>query len=341
MLFSKKDEGTSERVLYETKPNMILGCKKAIYGIVLLAIVFVVSPMVIQFIGEMQVYLISYIQVPLTRYAAIAFFVVILVIILYIIWQFLQWFSIEYTLTDSRIIIKKGLLSTKKNYMPYRAIQDINTTQNIFAKLFNVATVSAYSAYDNNQISLENISNPSEAEDIIFSNMLGHKNFQEPPRNFINNSYDDSRYVEDSGYDEYYDEYEPITPIGHERNSYQRREYEYYPEEEFSFQESGAKKYEYEPYGDELVYSGNRVMNVSNDNIRYEGSQNAYSNDGHYNEVSDNYSNAGGEYYQDNQRDIYANNGDGRLYQNEQKQVDEVENSQEKIIRRHFDKFKR
>ena len=151
MLFGKNDEMASERVLYKTKPNMILGCKKAIYGVVLLIIAFIVSPKIIKFIGEMQVYLISRIQLPLTRYAAIAFFVVILIIVLYIIWQLLKWFSMEYTLTDTRIIIKSGILSTKKNYMPYSTIQDINTSQGIFARLFNVGTVSTFSAYDNNQ----------------------------------------------------------------------------------------------------------------------------------------------------------------------------------------------
>ncbi|WP_298523630.1 PH domain-containing protein [uncultured Methanobrevibacter sp.] len=339
MLFSKNDERANERVLYKTKPNMILGCKKAIYGVVLLAVAFVVSPMAIQFIGRMQVYLISQIQLPLTRYAAIAFFVVILAIILYIIWQLLRWFSIEYTLTDSRIIIKSGLLSTKKNYMPYSTIQDINTSQSIFARMFNVGTLSAFSAYDNNQIKLENISNPSEVEEIIFSNMLGYRNFQEPPRNFINRPQNNPRHVETQN-NEYYDEYEPITPIGHERNDYQRREYEYYPDE-FSFQESRINKYEYEPYGDDLDYNVERVMNTSRDNIIYEGSSNDFSNDGYYNEVRDNYSRNDRDYYQDNERQYYNNDIDDKNYQNEQNQVDETDDSSEKVIRRHFDKFKR
>ena len=340
MLFGKKDERTTENVLYKTKPNMILGCKKAIYGVVLLAIAFTVSPMAIQFIGKMQVYLISQIQLPLTRYAAIAFFVVILVIILYIIWQLLKWFSIEYTLTDTRIIIKKGLLSTKKNYMPYRTIQDIDTSQGIIARLFNVGTVSAFSAYDNNQIKLENISNPTKVEEIIFSNMLGYKNFPEPHRQFVNRPQDNRGFHENPNED-YYDEYEQITPIGHERNSYPRRDYEYYPEEEFSFQKSQPNKYEYEPYGDELEYNMNRVMNTSEGNIRYEGSPNTFSNDGYYNEVRDNYSTSTKDYYPDNEREIYPNGEVEETYQNEQIQVDEVDDSSEKVIKRHFDKFKR
>lgn len=339
MLFGKNNERTTERVLYKTKPNMILGCKKAIYGVVLLAVVFIVSPMAIQFIGKMQVYLISNIQMPLTRYTAIALFVVILVIVLYIIWQLLRWFSIEYTLTDTRIIIKTGLLSTKKNYMPYRTIQDVNTSQSIFARLFNVGTVSAFSAYDNNQIKLENVSDPTKVEEIIFNNMLGYANFQEPPRNHIERTHDNSMHYENRD-DDYYDEYEPITPIGHERNAYPRREYEYYPEDEYAYQQSRANTYEYEPYDDELERNVNRVMNTSNDNIRYEGSSNTYSNDGYYNEVRDNYSNGTRDYYREDEVEDYTNSTNDRVYQKEQRQV-ENEDSRENAIQRHFDKFKK
>ena len=109
MLFDRNDNQANERIIYQTKPNMLLGCKKAIYGIVLLIVVLIVSPMAIQFIGEMQVYMISHIKLPLTRYAAIAFFVIILCIVLYIIWQLVGWYSKEYTLTDSKIIINHQL----------------------------------------------------------------------------------------------------------------------------------------------------------------------------------------------------------------------------------------
>ena len=335
MLFDKNDERTTDRVLYKTKPNLVLGCRKAIYGIVLLAIVFIVSSKIIQFIGEMQVYLISQIKLPLTRYAAMAFFVALLIIILYIIWQILKWYSMEYTLTDTKIIIKSGVLSTKKSYMPYSTIQDINTSQNLLARLFNVGTVSVFSAYDNNLISLDNVSNPSQVEEIIFSNMMGYRGFQEPPRNFIDRNYSES--IPDN---DYYDEFEPITPIGHERNSYSRREYEYYPEN-FNIPEKRYNDYEYEPYGDEFEHRMNQAINSSNDNIRYEGGPNTFSNNAHYNEVRDDYSYVEEDYYQNNESRNHYNEGNEKIYQNEQKQVDEEDKSSETVIRRHFDKFKK
>lgn len=335
MLFSKNNERTNEAVLYKTKPNMILGCRKAIFGVVLLALVFMLSPLMIQFIGKMQVYLISQIQLPLTRFAAIGIFVVILVIILYIIWQLIRWYSMEYTLTDTRIIVKSGVLSTKKSYMPYTTIQDINTSQNVLARLFNVGTVSAFSAYDNNLISLENISDPSKVEEIIFSNMMGYRNFQEPPRNHVDRP---SRgYSENISNETYYDEYEPITPIGHERNSSVRRNYEYYPEN-FNFQEGRPNKYEYEAYEDELESRINSVRGAYDDNIRYEGAPNTFSNDYHYNEFSDDYSNTSDDYYQ---YDESKNQYNGAVEDNHQNEEKDVDAPTEKVIRRHFDKFKK
>ena len=124
MLFNRNDKITNEKTIYQTKPNMLLGCKKAIFGVILLVVVLSVASPIITFIGEMQVYLISYVKLSLTRYTAIALFVIILFIILYIIWQLINWYYMEYILTDSRIIIKSGVLYTKKNYMPYGTIQE-------------------------------------------------------------------------------------------------------------------------------------------------------------------------------------------------------------------------
>ena len=190
MLFNKNDKIANERIIYETRPNMILGCKKAILGIILLIVILSVASPVISYIGNMQVYLISYINVGLTYYTAIALFVIIFILILYIIWQLLSWYSISYTLTDRRIIVKKGLLNTKKSYMPYNTIQDINTSQNIIERLLNIGTVSIFSAYDNNQMEIANISSPGEVEEILFDEMNRFR-FNDRSSNDFNNQYDE------------------------------------------------------------------------------------------------------------------------------------------------------
>ena len=309
MLFNKNNKKTVDRIIYQTKPNMFLGCKKAIYGIIFLIIILIVSPMIIKFIGDMQVYLISYIKLSLTRYAAIAFFVVIFIDIIYIIWQLIGWYSTEYLLTDSKIIIKSGVLTNKKNYMPFSTIQDINTSQSIFARLFNVGSISVFSAYDNNQIELKNIYNPSEVEDIIFSKINEFRGFQYQPQVPYNN---ESRYVPQ---DEYYDEFEPITPINHEILHHQRH-YDYYPED-YHVDQNTKHNYEYEPYNNE-----------------YSNSPNRYSQDNYYNQLRDEYSYVEDEYYQDDS-EIYYNDGVDEFTH------DDADDSSQDVIKRHFDKFKK
>lgn len=330
MLFDRNDNPANERILYQTKPNMLLGCKKAIYGIILLIAVLIISPMAVQFIGEMQVYMISHIKLPLTRYAAIAFFVIILCIVLYIIWQLIGWYSKEYTLTDSKIIIKSGVLSTKKNYMPYATIQDVNTSQNIWGRLFNVGSVSVYSAYDNNQMELSNISDPSEVENIIFSRMVGPRSFQ-PQYRVPRQDYRQEIAQDYPEEEEYYDEFEPITPINREREL-ERRQYEYYPENlDFEDEIRPKHTYEYEPYGDGFQRNVNNIV----DDLE---TPRDYPQDNYYNEVRDEYSRGNDVYYEESEPQIYYEEEDNQTPQIE---PEDVEDPSQKAIQRHFDKFKR
>ena len=384
MLFDKNDDVRNERVLYQTKPNLLFGCKKAIFGIVILAIVIIVAPMAIQFIGNMQVYLISQINLALTRYTAIAFFVVILFIIIYIIWQLIGWYSKEYIITQSRIIVKSGVLSTKKNYMPYASIQDINTSQSILGKVFNVGSIYLFSAYDNNQMELSAISNPSEIEDVIFSNVVNYRTYNEPKSYFHENRSFDRNFQTNGKYRErndYPDEFEPITPIGHEKDRFTRRNYEYYPND-LGYEENSPKKYEYEPYDDKF-YDSNRGFEESSGQYRdsfndsgrgfeessgqyrdsfydsgrgfeessgqyrddfydsgrgFEESSGQYNNESYYDEVRNDYSYSEDKNYPDNQS---GNNYNDYVNDNVQEKSKDVDDSSEKVIRRHFDKFKK
>ncbi len=322
MLFNKNDKIANEKTIYQTKPSMLFGCKKAFYGVILLIVVLSIAPSVISFVGEMQVYLISYIKLALTRYVAIAFFVIILFIVLYIIWQLVNWYYMEYTLTDSRIIIKTGVLYTKKNYMPYSTIQDVSSSQSIIAKIFNVGTVSVYSAYDNNQMSLINISNVDEVENIIFSKISSYSNnyhdemfSNRKSNNYLNKQQED--YFVDDEYYEYDDKSygKTVNPS---------RDYDYYPED-LTYQNEERPTYEYE-YFDEENYLKNNNKNKS-----------------YYNEVRDKYSTSDEDYFEENEPELYYNDPDFQDEKLEQKDTDDssVNNNKETIIKRHFDKFKK
>ncbi len=320
IMFNKKGNTTNERVIYQARPNMILGCKKAIFALILLIVVLSVSGLIIHYIGSMQVYLISYIKVSLTKYTAIGIFLIVLIIVIYIIFQIVGWYSKEYILSDLKITVKSGILFTNKNYMHYSAIQDVNTSQSFIARIFNVGSVSVYSAYDNNQISLDYISDPSKIEEIIFSNISNPGYY-----NRFSNNMEDS--YQNRG--EYNDD--TITPITHESNYQKSHNYEYYPQDLDN--ENERSYYEYEPYPNQDseynvggTMSGNKSHKSYPDDERY------------YNEVRHDYSYEDNNYHDDNEPELYYNDADS---QDARLRNEYTDGSGENLIKRHFDKFKK
>ena len=159
----------------------------------------------IQYIGNMNVYLIESTKVPMTRYFAIAVFILIMIVFLYIIIKLLYWTSIKYTITESRVIVEKGLILQKRNYMPFNTIQDVARSQSILGKIFSVGTITLYSAYDGKDLELKDVSSPKKIEDIIFENMRGtHLRYQ--------NIYDDTS------------NFKPIRPNSDDHTHYRRME---------------------------------------------------------------------------------------------------------------------
>ncbi|MBR5504601.1 MAG: PH domain-containing protein, partial [Methanobrevibacter sp.] len=171
-MFGKdKKENSNEKVLYEGQPNIIVYSKSVFIAVIFLGFLFFLYSAGIQYIGNMQVYLIESSKLPMTRYFAIAIFVMIIIVIVYILLKLLAWTAIKYTITENRVIVEKGLILSKKNSMPFNTIQDVGRSQSILGKLFSVGTITLYSAYDGKDIELKDISNPKKIENIIFENM--------------------------------------------------------------------------------------------------------------------------------------------------------------------------
>ena len=173
-MFGKdKKEEFHEKILYEAQPNIFVYSKGILISMFVLGFLFFLYSAGIQYIGNMNVYLIESTKVPMTRYFAIAVFILIMIVLLYIILKLLIWTSIKYTITESRVIVEKGILLQKKNYMPFNTIQDVSRSQSLLGKIFSVGTITLYSAYDGKDMELKDVSSPKKIEDIIFENMRG------------------------------------------------------------------------------------------------------------------------------------------------------------------------
>lgn len=205
-MFGKdKKEESHEKILYEAQPNIFVYSKGILISMFVLGFLFFLYSAGIQYIGNMNVYLIESTKVPMTRYFAIAVFILIMIVLLYIILKLLIWTSIKYTITESRVIVEKGILLQKKNYMPFNTIQDVSRSQSLLGKIFSVGTITLYSAYDGKDLELKDVSSPKKIEDIIFENIRGtHLRYQ-------------------NGYDDFNSNFNPIRP-NQEPGHYRRME---------------------------------------------------------------------------------------------------------------------
>ena len=208
-MFGKDNkEEFHEKILYEAQPNIFVYSKGILISMFVLGFLFFLYSAGISFIGNMNVYLIETTKVPITRYFAIAIFILIMVVIAYIIIKLLIWTSIKYTITENRVIVEKGILLQKQNSMPFNTIQDVSRSQSLLGKIFSVGTITLYSAYDGKDLELSDVSSPKKVENIIFENMRGTHLRR-------NNLYDDNF---DNG------SFNPIRPNSDEPIHYRRME---------------------------------------------------------------------------------------------------------------------
>ena len=171
-MFNRDNEKiNNENIILKGKPNLFLSCKKVFVLFIILGALSYTAPLAINYIIQMQVYLIRYINLPLTQIATITTFLLTFLIIFWIIWTLVSWTAKEYIISDHRITHKSGILFQKTIHMPYAKVQDVVVSQGILGKIVSVGTVTAYSGYDGSKLELNNISNPKKVEEIIFNEL--------------------------------------------------------------------------------------------------------------------------------------------------------------------------
>ena len=201
-MFDKSENDTiNERVLFKGKPNFFFACKTIFLLAMVLGCISFLAPIILSFVGEIQVYLVSLINLPLTSYTSLIFIIIYILIIIWILWIFLKWKATEYVITNYRIILKEGVLIRKSHHMPFNHIQDITVSQGIIHKLVSVGHVTVVNAYDLTDIELKDIHYPEDIQELIFNEM--NKEFESSyyhNQDTFRASNDRSHFREDSYY---------------------------------------------------------------------------------------------------------------------------------------------
>ena len=322
-MFGKdKKEEFHEKILYEAQPNIFVYSKGILISMFVLGFLFFLYSAGIQYIGNMNVYLIESTKVPMTRYFAIAVFILIMIVLLYIILKLLIWTSIKYTITESRVIVEKGILLQKKNYMPFNTIQDVSRSQSLLGKIFSVGTITLYSAYDGKDLELKDVSSPKKIEDIIFENIRGthlrSRNFYDDD---FNSNFNPIRPNQEPGHYRRMEDLDDLELVDAKERKRQLREIRrqakqsrnnpnYYYNDYNSYNDYGG--YDYDDYSRDRGYRESRAPR-ENYNNQYDSRRRPDSHHHQYSgAIKDSYSRNPDKYFANNYEEFHQNNLDAQ-----------------------------
>ena len=156
-----------ERVLYETRPQLVINMKSMFIKLVILILLLHFFGPIVSAVATLQNYLVSFVQVPLVEAVTVLLLLIILILLLWIIWDILSWKAIHYILTDRRVMIKRGLIRKERVYMHYNKIQDISASQSLAERILRSGDIEIFGGHERTTLILENIPDPGKVEDMI------------------------------------------------------------------------------------------------------------------------------------------------------------------------------
>lgn len=105
------------------------------------------------------------------KLAVQGFFSLLMIGIPFFIGTVLEYFTAEIRLESKSVLLKRGVLGSKKTEIPYRKINSISINQGLLGKLFNYGDVIVMAGNDSSGIPFKGISSPETVKSDIYSKM--------------------------------------------------------------------------------------------------------------------------------------------------------------------------
>lgn len=209
---NRSEFNTSEKILLDTKPSFWLYSDNFILKIVVLfLLVFMFSP-IMALVYVLHGELVENFHIAIDNvmfYTELLLFILILVVIIKLILDVLDWNYTNYVFTDAHIVIQRGFIHKEKIIMSYNKIQDIEIKQSILERLISVGDIIVYGANEMSETILDDIPSPKKAEEVILNRMntVGfaqqntYNNYQQNPYN-QQNQYSQQDYQQPPNYNQ-------------------------------------------------------------------------------------------------------------------------------------------
>jgi len=164
---NKRSSIPGERILYKTRPRFVVSLKSAIIKFIIVLILVYFFTTLIRYAAMVQGRVGAFINIPFVEGTTDLIVIVILLLLVWILWNYLSWRSTYYTLTNQRVMLRSGVIRKKSAYMHYNKIQDIVVSQSVIERISYSGDIEVFGGHDNTSIILEDIPNPGEVEDTI------------------------------------------------------------------------------------------------------------------------------------------------------------------------------
>ncbi len=164
---NRRNSHPGERVLFETRPRLIVKLKSAIFKFIIVLLLLFFFTTIIKYAALLQGSVSTVINVPLVTGTTYGILIIVFILLLWILWNILSWRSENYTLTNQRVMVKSGVIRKNSVYMHYNKIQDIIISQSIMERITNSGDIEIFGGHDRTSLILEDIPSPGEVENMI------------------------------------------------------------------------------------------------------------------------------------------------------------------------------
>ena len=96
------------------------------------------------------------------------FVIAVIVLVLDLVYQFIQWKTTRFAITDQRVAYQSGIFRRRGVSIPLNRINNVNFDQSAIARMFNNGVVTIESAGETGDSVFENIPDPEKVRALIF-----------------------------------------------------------------------------------------------------------------------------------------------------------------------------
>lgn len=177
-----KEIRSGEEVVFETRPRFLMYVKSALIKFIIILLIIYFFRTIISLTATIQNYIINYVQIPLVYAMTIILLLLIVILFLWIIWDLLSWKYTSYTITNTRVIARKGILRKNKSFIHFDKIQDIKVSQSITERIMASGDIEIFSGHDFSNMLLYDVPNPNKVENLLNRAIEGDFEFKKPTK---------------------------------------------------------------------------------------------------------------------------------------------------------------